>query len=99
MISGVITEELWKLVNKNQSLFMQKWPSADKQLLKNKKLIIAIQINGKLKNTIEIDQENVSNKEMQESKALNLDNIKRSLQDKAPKKIIVIPGKVVNIVT
>jgi len=98
-ITPHITEELWKLINKNQSLFMQKWPSADEQLLKNKKIIIAIQINGKLKNTIEIDQENVSNKEMQESKALNLDNIKRSLQDKTPKKIIVIPGKVVNIVT
>ncbi|MBT3938347.1 MAG: hypothetical protein HOF44_01410, partial [Pelagibacterales bacterium] len=67
-------------------------------LLKDKKLVIAVQINGKLKNTIEIEQVEVNNKELQKNKALALYNIKNAIINNTPKKIIVIPGKVINIV-
>ena len=97
-ITPHISEELWKIVENRQELSIQKWPIADEYLLKNKKLTIAIQINGKLKNTIEINQEDANDKLMQEEEALNLNNIKNSLQNKKPKRIIVVPGKVVNIV-
>ena len=59
---------------------------------------MAVQINGKLKNTIEIAPKEITNKSLQENKALGLDNIKKAILNKDPKKIIVIPGRVINIV-
>ena len=79
-------------------LLNQKWPIINKNLLNDKKLVIAVQINGKLKNTIEIEQEDASDKILQKEKALALNNIKNAIINKYPKKIIVIPGKVINIV-
>ena len=97
-ITPHITEELWKLIDKNSLLLDQEWPKINKSLLKDKKLVIAVQINGKLKNTIEINQEDSTNKSLQEEKALALTNIKNAIMKNSPKKIIVIPGKVINIV-
>ena len=97
-ITPHITAELWKLIDKDSSFLDQPWPSVDKNLLKDKKLVIAVQINGKLKNTIEIEQVEANDKELQKNKALALYNIKNAIINNTPKKIIVIPGKVINIV-
>ena len=97
-ITPHITEELWKCIDKKTLLLDQQWPNIDKTLLKNKKLIIAVQINGKLKNTIEIDQDKADNQDHQKESALALNNIKKAIINKTPKKVIVVPGKVVNIV-
>ena len=97
-ITPHITEELWKCIDKKTLLLEQQWPTIDKTLLKNKKLIIAVQINGKLKNTIEIDQDKAGNQDHQKERALALNNIKKAIINKTPKKVIVVPGKVVNIV-
>jgi len=61
-------------------------------------LIIAVQINGKLKNTIEIDQDKADNQDFQKESALALNNIKKAIINRTPKKVIVVPGKVINIV-
>ena len=97
-ITPHISAELWQVIDKNSSLLNQKWPIINKNLLNDKKLVIAVQINGKLKNTIEIEQEDASDKILQKEKALALNNIKNAIINKDPKKIIVIPGKVINIV-
>ena len=97
-ITPHITEELWKVIDKNSFLLDQQWPQVNKGLLNDKKLVIAVQINGKLKNTIEVEQEDASNRALQQEKALALNNIKTAIMNNAPKKIIVIPGKVINIV-
>ena len=97
-ITPHIAAELWQLIDNSSMLLDQKWPSINKNLLKDKKLVIAVQINGKLKNTIEIAQENASDKNLQREKALALNNIKNAIINNEPKKIIVIPGKVINIV-
>ena len=70
----------------------------NKYLFSRKKLIIAVQINGKLKNTIEIEKKDASDKALHKDKDLALNNIKNAIINNAPKKIIVIPGKVINIV-
>ena len=70
----------------------------DKSILKLDSLIIPIQINGKLKNTISINKSEKGDKEAIISKVKEIENIKRILVDKTPKKIIFIPGKVINIV-
>ena len=85
-------------MNPNSSILSQKWPEINEAILKDKKIIMAVQINGKLKNTIEIAPKEITNKSLQENKALGLDNIKKAILNKEPKKIIVIPGRVINIV-
>ncbi|MBH87739.1 MAG: leucine--tRNA ligase [Pelagibacterales bacterium] len=97
-ITPHIAEELWLLINKKSSILLQKWPEVNRELLKEQKIRMAIQINGKLKNTIEIEQKEIKDRALQESKAMALDNIKSATTKKKPKKIIVIPGRVINIV-
>ena len=97
-ITPHIAEELWKLMNPNSSILSQKWPDINEEILKDKKIVMAVQINGKLKNTIEIAPKEIANKSLQENKALALNNIKNIILNKEPKKIIVIPGRVINIV-
>ena len=97
-ITPHIAEELWKYINPKTSILNQKWPCVNKKLLDEKSVVIAVQINGKLKNTIEIEQKEINNKEFQEEKALALNNIKTITLKNTPKKIIVIPGRVINIV-
>ena len=97
-ITPHIAAELWKFINPSSSILIQKWPKINVALLKEQKLIMAVQINGKLKNTIEIDAAEISNKVLQENKALSLSNIQKTLINNEPKKIIVIPGRVINIV-
>ena len=62
-------------------------------LLQNNNITLAIQINGKLKNTIEINQSDKDNKDKIINIILNLDNIKKTLNNNEPKKIISIPEK------
>ena len=97
-ITPHITAELWQLIDNNSSILDQNWPNINEALLKDKKLVIAVQINGKLKNTIEINQEEAQDKELQKTKALALHNVKNAISNNEPKKIIVVPGKVINIV-
>ena len=97
-IAPHIAEELWKLMNPNSSILCQKWPKINEEILKEKNIVMAVQINGKLKNTIEISPKEIANKSLQENKALALDNIKKAILNREPKKIIVIPGRVINIV-
>jgi len=53
-------------------------------------------VNGKLRATFEIDRD--AGKEAVEQKALGLEETKRALGGKVPKKVIVVPGRIVNIV-
>ncbi len=93
-----IAEELWKLLDKDTMVKDIDWPKANVNLLQNNNITLAIQINGKFKNTIEINQSDKDNKDKIINIILNLDNIKKTLKNNEPKKIISIPGKVVNIV-
>ena len=57
---------------------------------------IAVQVNGKLRATMEVDRD--TNQKLLEEKALLLDAIGRHIEGKTIKKIIVVPNKIVNIV-
>ena len=92
-----LTEELWHDLGKNDSLVYEKWPSFDKKLLENETITIAIQINGKLKGTIELDKSITSEEEV---KALVFKNekINKEILGKTLRRFIYIPGKIVNLV-
>ncbi len=91
-----LAEEMWARMGKNNSITVEPWPQGDKKLAEDSKVTYAVQICGKLRGTIEMPKDTA--KEEVEKAALALDNVKRQLEGKTVRKIIVVPNKIVNIV-
>lgn len=92
------SEELWEVLGNKDSIHLQKWPEFDPKFLGSKKATIAVQVNGKLRGTIEIDSSDVKNKAMIEDVSQSLENIKKYLNNSKPRKVIYVEGKVINFV-
>ncbi|CAG2161603.1 unnamed protein product [Oppiella nova] len=86
-----ITEEIWQRLGNTERLYKMPFPTFDKSLLIAQSYIIAIQINGKLKETHEFDIA-ISNEEIKKI-AINLPKIQKYIEGKEAKKIILIPQK------
>ncbi len=91
-----ITEELWMLTGHAYSIHTQKWPQVDESALVVDEMELGVQVNGKLRDHITVP---VSLSEEQiKNLALQTEAIVRFLGEKAPRKVIYIPGRLVNIV-
>lgn len=96
-IAPHITEELWNTVlGHNDTIAFETWPEYDEEKTIDDEITIGVQVNGKLRGTITITQD--ANEETIKETALNEENVKRHLEDKEVVKVIVIKGKIVNIV-
>ncbi len=93
-----LTEELWQKIAKEFSIHNQPWPEFDPNQLEEEVLTIAVQVNGKLRATIEINQPDSTQQEIAETKAKELEKIKLLLGDQAIKKVIFVPKKLINFV-
>jgi len=92
-----ITEELWQeALGHETSIHNEKWPEYDLEKIKEERVHMAVQINGKVRSQIEVDAD-AQEDDMKEL-ALGDEKIKKWLEGKTPKKIIVVPNRVVNIV-
>ncbi|OGD57311.1 leucine--tRNA ligase [Candidatus Berkelbacteria bacterium RBG_13_40_8] len=91
-----LSEELWENAGNKESIFEENWPSFDEDLLKNQKAKIAIQINGKVKADIETDVQ--ADQKQVESDAKNQQVIKHALQGATIKKVVYVPGRILNFV-
>jgi leucyl-tRNA synthetase len=91
-----ITEELWAVLGKHYSVHTQPWPVVDQAAAAEDMITLVIQVNGKLRDRIDVP---VSTSD-EEVKALALASppVKKYLADQAPRKVIVVAGKLVNIV-
>lgn len=91
-----LTEELWQSIGNEYSIHNQSYPEFDEKVLIEEEKEIAVQVNGKLRTTIKI---NISDSEDEvKEKALNAENVKKHTEGHEIVKIIVIKGKIVNIV-
>ncbi len=93
-----ITEELWARLGGSGSLSMVDWPEYNEEYLKEDTKEIVIQINGKLRGAIQISSDKVSDKSFIEKEALANEKIRNRLEGTTIRKVIVVPGKLVNIV-
>lgn len=92
-----ITEELWRgLFGNKQSIHLEKWPKYSPELIKEDTFELVVQINGKIKGKIMVPAD-LSEDKMREM-AINHMRIKEMLDGETPKKVIVVPGRLVNIV-
>ena len=83
-------------MNKDSILADEAWPVADESYLKEDSIILPVQVNGKRRGEIEVAKD--LPKEQVEDAALSLDAVSRILDGKSPKKVIVVPGRIVNVV-
>ena len=91
-----ITHEIWQALGDGSSLLDQAWPEADESALVKDSLQIIVQVNGKLRSRIEVPAS--ASKDEIEAAAVNDENVKRFTDGKQVVKVIVVPGKLVNIV-
>ena len=91
-----VAEELWSSLGNRQSIFTSTWPMYDPQKLVSTSIKIMVQVNGKIRASLDIGRD-LSDKEL-ENEAMNLPEIKKWTEGKEIQKIIIIKGKVVNIV-
>ena len=91
-----LAEECWAALGHGTPLSGSEWPVADKALLVEDSVTIAVQVNGKRRDELTIARD--ADKETVERAALALDKVEKALDGKPVRKIIVVPGKIVNIV-
>jgi leucyl-tRNA synthetase len=91
-----LAEEAWALLGQPGLVCDAAWPVANPALLVDDEVTIAVQVNGKLKG--DFTAAKGSDKAVLEGAALALPNVQRTLDGAAPKKIIVVPDRLVNIV-
>ena len=91
-----LAEEAWAALGQHELIADQAWPQADPALLVEDEVTIAVQINGKLRDTLRAPKG--APKEQLEEMALASDKVVRLLGDTPPRKIIVVPDRLVNLV-
>lgn len=91
-----ICEELWQLTGHKDSIYLQEWPLYDPEALLQEEIEIVLQISGKVRDRIMVPVD-ISQEEL-EQLSLNSPKIKELTKDKQIIKLIVVPGKLVNVV-
>ena len=91
-----VAEELWAYLGKPYSVHTQSWPEVDEAAAAEDQITLVVQVNGKVRDRILVPVD-ISEEEAKEI-ALNSEAVGKYLQGKDPRKVILVPGKLVNIV-
>ncbi|SEV90180.1 leucyl-tRNA synthetase [Aliiroseovarius sediminilitoris] len=91
-----LSEEIWSLLGGERLIAQAPWPKADEAMLVEDTVTMPIQINGKRRAEISVPKD--MGKAEVEKLALAEDAVVRALDGKSPKKVIVVPGRIVNVV-
>ncbi len=88
--------ELWEMLGETSNLLKESWPQYDPALAKEDEIEIPVQVSGKLRSVVTVPAD--ATEELIKTAALNDDKIKKLIDGKQMVKLIVVPGKLVNIV-
>jgi leucyl-tRNA synthetase len=91
-----LAETCWEALGHSTLLAAESWPKADADLVRSDTITIAVQVNGKRRDEIEIPAD--ADDGFVQARALALDSIVRALDGKAPRRVIVVPRRIVNVV-
>jgi leucyl-tRNA synthetase len=91
-----LAETCWQALGHTKMVVETAWPVADADLVRRDRLTIAVQVNGKLRGTLEVSKND--DPKAVERAALALDGVIRALDGKPPKRVIVVPERIVNVV-
>ena len=91
-----LAEEIWRMLGGKGLVATAPWPVADDAMLVDDTITLPIQINGKRRAEISVPKD--MDRAEVEKIALNVDAVQKALNGAAPKKVIVVPGRIVNVV-
>jgi len=91
-----LAEALWHELGHETLLADQPWPKADPALTVEDSVTVAVQVNGKLRATLTLPRD--GDPAAAEVEALALPAVRRALDGRAPRKVIIVPNRIVNVV-
>jgi leucyl-tRNA synthetase len=90
-------EEVWEKLGHKESIFKSAWPKWEEKYIKEARITLIVQINGKMRDSIEADSG--IKEERAKELAISTEKVKKWLEGKEIKKVIFVPNKLINIVT
>ncbi|MGD2054568.1 MAG: leucine--tRNA ligase [Gammaproteobacteria bacterium] len=91
-----ITQHLWQRLGHDSLIAEQMWPQSDESALERDSIELVVQVNGKLRSKISVPAD--ADNDAVEAIALKDEKIQLNIQDKTVRKVIVVPGRLVNLV-
>jgi len=91
-----IAEELWERAGRPYSIHRQTWPVFDPEIARADEITLVVQVNGKVRDRILVPAD-ISETEARQ-RALASEAVQRQLGERSPKQVVVVPGRLVNIV-
>jgi leucyl-tRNA synthetase len=91
-----LAEECWAALGHKTLLAAEPWPALEAELLVESTITLPVQINGKKRADVTVPRD-AKNAEVEKT-VLALEAVQRALEGKTPKKVIVVPGRIVNVV-
>jgi leucyl-tRNA synthetase len=91
-----LAEECWAALGHRTLVSIEAWPQVEPELLVENSITLPVQINGKKRADVTVARD--AGKADIEAAVLALDAVKRALDGKRPKKVIVVPHRIVNVV-
>ena len=95
-VSPHIAEELWERTGHEYSVHNQSWPEVDAAATKEEEITLIVQVNGKLRDRLTVPT--TISEEEAKTAALASEHVQEFLKGASPKKVIYVPGRLVNIV-
>ena len=89
-------EELWSRLGRDKTLAYEPWPNYDPSLIVEDSWVVSVQVNGKLRGTLEVSKTASQTEVLALARAL--DSVQRNIEGKTVRKEIYVPGKIVNFV-
>ena len=91
-----ISEEIWQITCADGLVSRARWPQTENKWLTSDEIEIAVQVNGKVRATLLLPVD--CDKQKAEEDALSLDVVKKYLNNQSPKRVIVVPNRIINVV-
>lgn len=93
-----MTEELWSKLTTYNSIHTHPWPSFDPHYLTEEMVTIVIQVNGKLRDSLQVESQKAQVQSTIEALVQKSEKVKKYLANQKIRKVIFIPGKLINFV-
>ena len=91
-----LAEELWERLGGAYSVHQQPWPQWEDRWIRQETITLVIQVNGRVRDRVEVPAD--VDDESARALALDSEAVQRHLDGRSPKRVVVVPGKLVNVV-
>jgi leucyl-tRNA synthetase len=91
-----LAEELWQILGHGTLLADERWPKAEAALLVDELVTVAVQVNGKLRGTLELPRD--ADQDAASKAALAQEGVTRAIAGKPIRKVILVPNRIINLV-